>query len=97
MLKKTYSQGFVLIWGPICFSILANIGHNVFVLAHFCTTRTTKRRKKKRKFEVYKGLLFSPILGVMFFFWPKFAPQQQKEKEKRCDVYKRALITLGAT
>jgi len=28
----------------------------------------------------------------MFFFWPIFAPQQQKEKEKRCDVYKRALI-----
>jgi hypothetical protein len=28
----------------------------------------------------------------MFFFWPIFAPQQQKEKEKRCDVYKRVLI-----
>jgi hypothetical protein len=28
----------------------------------------------------------------MFFFWPNFALQQQKEKEKRCDVYKRALI-----
>ncbi len=46
---------------------------------------------------MYKGFLFSPILGVMFFFSPKFAPQQQKEKEKRCEVYKRALITLGAT
>jgi hypothetical protein len=28
----------------------------------------------------------------MFFFWPIFAPQQQKQQEKRCDVYRRALI-----
>ncbi len=28
----------------------------------------------------------------MFFFWPIFASQQQKEKEKRCVVYKWALI-----
>jgi len=90
MLRKTYTQGFVIIWGLICFSILTNIGHNVFLLANFCTTRTTKKEKKeKRKCEVYKGLLLSPILGVMFFFWPNFAPQQQKKKKKNVMCIKR--------
>jgi len=48
-----------------------------------------KKKKEKRKCEVYKGLLLSPILGVMFFFWPNFAPQQQKKQKKNVMCIKR--------